>query len=106
MNTPKETKSVRQLAPLRNATQKTTVFAIGNQDVASLIMTVKVIHTHTTANVFICQDMEVEHVLEQKLLMNKKNFPKIQSRFFFTRFTFTLILRLLPIYISDELCHF
>ena len=62
MNTAKETKSVRQLAPLRNATQKTTVFAIGNQDVASLIMTVKVIHTHTTANVFICQDMEVEHV--------------------------------------------
>ena len=93
MNTAKETKSVRQLAPLRNATQKTTVFAIGNQDVASLIMTVKVIHTHTTANVFICQDMEVEHVLEQKLLMNN-----------FNRFTFTYPD--FKIYISDELSHF
>ena len=108
MNTAKETKSVPQVTPSKNAKIKQKIlFAIRNQSVASQIMTVKVITVlDTIANVFICQDMEVEHVLEQKLLMNKKNFPKIQSRFFFTRFTFTLILRLLPIYISDELCHF
>ena len=109
MNTAKETKSVPQVTPSKNATMKQKiVFAIRNQSVASQIMTVKVITVlDTIANVFICQDMEVEHVLEQKrLINNKKYFPKILSRFFFTRFTFTLILKLLAIYTSDELCQF